>query len=89
MNGRDAFEKFDREDFDLVITDKAMPEMNGDQLAAAIKARAPRLPIIMLTGFADLQHQEAEVSEFVDRVLTKPATNAEIRAAIAAVCGAG
>jgi PleD family two-component response regulator len=51
LNGRDAFDKFEREDFDLVITDKAMPEMNGDQLAAAIKARAPELPIIMLTGF--------------------------------------
>jgi PleD family two-component response regulator len=29
-NGREAFEKFKGGDFDLVITDQAMPEMNGD-----------------------------------------------------------
>jgi signal transduction histidine kinase len=85
MNGRDALEKFEREDFDLVITDKAMPEMNGDQLAAAIKARAPGVPIIMLTGFGDLQDCGEEISEFVDRILTKPATTSELRAAISAV----
>jgi CheY-like chemotaxis protein len=85
MNGRDAFEKFQREDFDLVITDTARPEMNGDQLAAAIKARAPALPIIMLTGFGNLKELNEEISEFVDHVLTKPATNAELRAAITAV----
>jgi CheY-like chemotaxis protein len=85
LNGRDAFDKFEREDFDLIITDKAMPEMNGDQLAAAIKARAPEMPIIMLTGFADLEDKREEVSEFVDHVLIKPATNAELRAAITAV----
>ncbi len=85
MNGKDAFEKFERDDFDLVITDKAMPEMNGDQLAAAIKARSPGLPIIMLSGFGDLEDDREEISEFVDHFLTKPATNAELRAAIKAV----
>jgi DNA-binding response OmpR family regulator len=85
MNGRDAFEKFEREDFDLVITDKAMPEMNGDQLAAAIKARAPEVPIIMLTGFGDAADTQEEISEFVDHILIKPATNAELKAAITAV----
>jgi CheY-like chemotaxis protein len=85
LNGRDAFAKFEREDFDLIITDKAMPEMNGDQLAAAIKARAPKVPIIMLSGFGDLEDEQEEISEFVDHFLTKPATNAELRAAITAV----
>ena len=39
----------------------------------------------MLTGFADLEDKREEVSEFVDHILIKPATNAELRAAISAV----
>jgi signal transduction histidine kinase len=84
-NGRQALELFDREEFDLVITDKAMPEMNGDQLAAALKGRSPETPVIMLTGFSDISSGDAGLSEFIDYVLTKPATNAELRGAIAKV----
>lgn len=39
---------------DLVITDHAMPRMTGAQLAAAIKAERPGLPIILATGYAEL-----------------------------------
>ena len=38
---------------DLVITDQAMPHMTGIQLADAIKARWPTLPILMATGFTE------------------------------------
>jgi len=84
-DGRTALEKFQATEFDLVITDKAMPEMNGDQLAAAIKARAPEVPVLMLTGFGDLGESGEGLSEFIDDILTKPATGAELRAAIARV----
>ncbi|BCX68345.1 MULTISPECIES: hybrid sensor histidine kinase/response regulator [Pseudomonas] len=39
--------------FDLVITDMAMPQMNGAQLAQAIQIMNPTLPIILATGFAE------------------------------------
>ena len=39
---------------DLVITDYAMPQMNGLDLAREIKARRPELPVILATGFAEL-----------------------------------
>jgi PAS domain S-box-containing protein len=41
-------------DFDLVLTDYAMPEMNGLDLAKRIRELHPRLPIILATGFADI-----------------------------------
>jgi signal transduction histidine kinase len=84
-DGRSALEKFESEQFDLVITDKAMPEMNGDQLAAAIKARSPRMPVLMLTGFGNGDGCAEYISEFVDRLLTKPASIADLREAIDAV----
>ncbi|MGE8064244.1 PAS domain S-box protein [Pseudomonas sp. NPDC089569] len=39
--------------FDLVITDMAMPQMNGAQLAQAIRILQPTLPIILATGYAE------------------------------------
>jgi PAS domain S-box-containing protein len=39
---------------DLVITDQAMPNMTGSDLAAAIRAEKPELPVILATGFAEL-----------------------------------
>jgi CheY-like chemotaxis protein len=86
-NGREALELFESREFDLVITDQAMPEMNGAQLAVAVKAREPDTQIIMLTGFGSGSEDLDSQSEFVDLVLSKPASLAELRAAIAEVIG--
>jgi PAS domain S-box-containing protein len=40
--------------FDVVVTDYAMPGMNGFELAQRIKAGYPRLPIVLATGYAEL-----------------------------------
>jgi PAS domain S-box-containing protein len=54
-SGSQAIEILRREQsIDLVITDHAMPKMTGVQLAAAIKAERPGLPIILATGYAEL-----------------------------------
>jgi len=84
-NGREALELFERREFDLVITDKAMPEMNGDQLAVAVKSREPDIRVIMLTGFSAAEDVEDHMEEFIDRVLVKPVAFAELRQAIVAV----
>jgi PAS domain S-box-containing protein len=84
-NGREALELFERREFDLVITDKAMPEMNGDQLAVAVKSREPDIRVIMLTGFAAAKEVEEHMDEFIDRVLVKPVAFAELRQAILSV----
>lgn len=51
-DGRDALARFKPGKYDLIITDYAMPKMNGIELAHIIKKRAPAQPIIMVTGFA-------------------------------------
>ena len=40
---------------DLVITDHAMPGMTGVELAIALRAHQPDLPILLATGYAELQ----------------------------------
>jgi PAS domain S-box-containing protein len=84
--GREAIARFDSEHFDLVITDRAMPGMSGEQLAAQIKAREPGTPVIMLTGLGRIGREEEEdLSEFVDLLVAKPASLKDLQAAIAKV----
>jgi len=78
-DGRDGFEKFKSGSFDLVITDRAMPRMNGDQLAAAVKEISPGTPVIMLTGFGDIMDVTGETVPGVDRFLSKPVSVQALR----------
>ena len=80
--GLEAMKRFEREHFDLVITDKAMPGMNGDQLAVAVKGREPGTKVIMLTGFGAGDGERGDISEFLDLVVGKPANAARLRGAI-------
>jgi CheY-like chemotaxis protein len=61
---------------DLVIADFAMPGMNGAELARKIAAERPRLPLLILTGYADLG-AIADVPE--DAIVQKPVTADELR----------
>ncbi len=67
-----AIKAFEHKEYDLVITDRAMPLMSGDQLAAAIKQVAPQTPIYMITGFGDMIKDTGEKPEYIDEVLAKP-----------------
>ena len=71
--------------FDLVITDRSMPEANGDLVAFAVKARNSETPVILLTGFGDIMKDEGECPVGVDRILTKPVTSRDLRRAMAKV----
>ena len=82
-NGREGLDKFKAGQFDLVLTDRAMPEMNGDALAAEIKKIAPEQPVILLTGFGDLMSGAGERPAGVDMVVSKPFTLSVLRDAIA------
>jgi signal transduction histidine kinase len=81
-DAREAMKKFRAEHFDLVITDRAMPEISGDELAASIKEIEPNEPVIMLTGFADLINETGQRSENVDLIVSKPARLDDLRRAI-------
>ncbi len=84
-NGREGLEKFHPDRFDVVITDKAMPQMNGDQLARAIKNIAPDKPVILLTGFGHMIKAQDKCPPWVNLVVTKPVSLAQLRKALAGV----
>lgn len=88
--GIDLFEAAERrnERFAVVITDLGMPDVDGRQVAAAIKAAAPRTPVILLTGWGQHLLDDHAVIEHVDRIVGKPARLAELRMVLADVTNA-
>jgi CheY-like chemotaxis protein/anti-sigma regulatory factor (Ser/Thr protein kinase) len=79
-DGPEALQLFGDGAFDLIITDKSMPGMNGDQLATAIKHVSRHTPVILLTGFGQFL-EPSEVPD-VDVIASKPITIESLRAAI-------
>ncbi len=73
--------------YDLVITDRAMPQMSGDQVALRSKRVAPGVPVLMLTGLGDFMSAADERPEGVDVVVSKPISIDALRHAIAIVTG--
>jgi CheY-like chemotaxis protein len=53
-SGKEALEILRQQDsIDLVITDQAMPQMSGTQLAKIIKQERPNIAVLLATGYAD------------------------------------
>ncbi len=72
-NAKIALEQIKEKDFDLVITDLAMPEMNGIELFEAIQKLEKTMPVIAMTGNI-LDWNSDTLSKF-NKVLTKPFSN--------------
>ena len=54
LSGRDALDLLDRDpQIDLVLTDYAMPEMNGIELLQKIRAANQAIPVIIMTAYGD------------------------------------
>jgi CheY-like chemotaxis protein len=68
----------DPSQFDLVITDQTMPEMTGVELAKAMLALRPDLPVILCTGFSHTVDEEAAKNAGIRAFVMKPLTKTEI-----------
>jgi DNA-binding NtrC family response regulator len=54
-NAADALEKFDKEKFDVLVTDFRMDGMNGVELARKIRSKNPQIPVIIVTGYGPIE----------------------------------
>jgi DNA-binding response OmpR family regulator len=73
-NGQRGLDRFSERSWDAVIMDRAMPEMNGEEVAQVIKATAPNLPLVMMTGFPSAVMRP----ELFETILRKPFRPAEL-----------
>jgi signal transduction histidine kinase/ActR/RegA family two-component response regulator len=65
---------------DLAVIDFAMPGMNGIKVAEAIQAKRPGIPLIIITGYAEIDSNEPLLQRL--RVLNKPFQRAELAEAL-------
>jgi len=63
---------------DLLITDFAMPGMNGGQLIEAVRAKFPHLPILLATGYAELPNGKHDGVPRIGKPYTQPQLANEI-----------
>jgi signal transduction histidine kinase/CheY-like chemotaxis protein len=76
--GAEGLSKFKADNFDLVITDLSMPGISGWEVAKGVKEKNPRVPVILLSGWAILQDEEELKKAGVDFVLSKPCSIDEL-----------
>jgi CheY-like chemotaxis protein len=50
-DGAEGLRKIESSNFDVVLTDVVMPEMDGYELYTAVRERYPNLPVLMMTAF--------------------------------------
>jgi nitrogen-specific signal transduction histidine kinase/CheY-like chemotaxis protein len=72
--------------FDLIITDQAMPHMNGTELARELTRIRPDIPVILCTGYDTISSSDTddmgEIAEFISELALKPLIRGEIASMI-------
>jgi len=71
-DGQAAFDLFNKEPIDLVISDIRMPILNGLDLLRLIKLKSPDTPVILMTGYQPTRSQELAMTTKADGYLIKP-----------------
>jgi len=67
---------------DLLLTDISMPVMDGIALALSVSRDWPKLPVILMTGFADQRERAGGLDALIKGVIVKPFQIEEVRAKI-------
>jgi DNA-binding NtrC family response regulator len=86
-NGSDALIKLKKRDcdFDLLITDYAMPHLSGTDFLKEARLVCPEVPALLITGYADTEMIKDRPPGV--EMLLKPFTPAVLDSAIARACG--
>ena len=83
-DGKSALQAFakDPAQFDLIITDMAMPHMAGDKLSCEILKIRKRMPIILCTGYSEMISEDKARSMGICKYVQKPITGSDMCALI-------
>jgi YesN/AraC family two-component response regulator len=78
-SAEDALDKLEDGFFDLIITDIAMPGMDGLELLSIIKSRTPETKVIIITAYGTDEREDRAYKIGADRYIEKPFDISELR----------
>jgi DNA-binding NtrC family response regulator len=78
-SGARALEELEKSDFDLVITDLRMPQVDGMQVLERVKELRPATEVLVVTGYATVHTAVEAMQKGAYHYLAKPYQNEEVR----------
>ena len=82
-NGIEAWQKFQENPADILLTDINMPQMNGLELAKLVRDQAPKCHIVFLTGYDDFDYARTAIKLGADDYLLKPFSKDDVEEMLA------
>jgi DNA-binding NtrC family response regulator len=84
-SGAAGLERLSEDDFDMILSDLVMPQMDGIDFLRKVRRILPDLPFIVMTGFGTIQSAVAAMKEGATNYITKPFDRDELEAAVRTV----
>ena len=79
--------RVDPQRFDLILTDEAMPDLVGTELAREIRQIAPAIPIVLMSGYGGAQLAQRAAAIGINEVLRKPLQRPDLAESLARLLG--
>ncbi len=80
--GREAIRKIIKDDYDLIIIDIKMPDMNGLEVVQKIRELNKQTPVIICTAFKHLEDDYVIMTGGVAAYITKPVNLQQLKAKV-------
>jgi DNA-binding NtrC family response regulator len=82
VDPKKAVGRLEEKNFDIVVTDIRMEDLDGIHVLEAVTARSPETKVIMITGYATLELARESLTKGAFEFIAKPFRLGEIRSTI-------
>ncbi len=72
FNGKEALDKMENQSYDMLISDIMMPELDGYELAKAVRLNDKQIPILFMTALDDKPSKQYSYKIGIDDYVVKP-----------------
>ncbi len=82
LNGKSAIETFRKKDFDLLVADLRLPDINGMEVIRTVKETRPETAVVVITGYASVDSVVESMKLGAYDYLSKPFTDDQIKTTV-------
>jgi two-component system NtrC family response regulator len=83
LSGQAGLNEIEQKDYDVLLLDMKLPDMDGMQVLTQVRQSHPQLHIIVMTGYASVQNAVAAMKEGAFDYLSKPFSDDELTLTVA------